>query len=75
MPGLVNNFSSETLALIASRLAGPPDVSLVDESDIKAGRVDFSEQRDLAQVYATLAVAQAVRELRDEIHSHRSEPL
>lgn len=73
MTGLVNNLPSDTLAFIASRLAGPPDVSLAEEVDIKAGNVAFSEQRDLAQIYATLALVQAVRELRDEIHAQRGE--
>jgi hypothetical protein len=73
VPGLVNNPPSDMLAFIASRLAGPPDVSLAEEADITAGRVDFSEQRDLAQIYATLALVQAVREVCDEIHAQRGE--
>ncbi len=73
MPGLVNDFSSGTLAYIASRLAGVSNVSSADEATIKSGGVAFSQEHAAAQVYATLALAQAVRELRDEIHAHGSE--
>jgi hypothetical protein len=68
MPGLMNNLSSEDLALIASRLAGQPDLLTVDMNDVRSVRDPFGVDERVAQVCATLALVQAVRELRDEIH-------
>lgn len=72
MAGLINNLSSEDLALVASHVAGPPNLSSLDVQAVKSGPERLGVNPAVAQVYATLALVQAVRELRDEIHEAHS---
>ena len=67
MAGLINNLSSEDLALVASHVAGPPNLSSLDVQSIKAPE-QLGVNPAVAQVYATLALVEAVRELTAEVH-------
>jgi hypothetical protein len=68
LAGLINNLSSEDIALVASRLVGPPSLSSLDIQAIRSGREDIGKDERAAEVYATLALVQAVRELTAELH-------
>jgi proteasome lid subunit RPN8/RPN11 len=68
MAGLINNLSSEDLALVASHVAGPPNLSSLDVQSIKSGPEQLGVNPAVAQVYATLALVEAVRELTAEVH-------
>jgi hypothetical protein len=68
MAGLINNLSSEDLALVASHVAGPPNLSSLDVQAVKSGPEQLGVNPAVAQVYATLALVQAVRELTAELH-------
>lgn len=68
MAGLINNLSSEDIALVASLLVGPPNLSSLDVQALRSGREDIGKDERAAGVYATLALVQAVRELTAELH-------
>lgn len=72
MTGLINNLDAETLALLASHYLGNDGASNIDTEQVKRGAL-LSGKTDsqVAQVYATLALAEAVRELTGELKKGR----
>jgi hypothetical protein len=68
MASLINNLDAETLALLASHYLGNDGASAINAEQVNGGALPSGKtDSQVAQVYATLAVVQAVRELTDEI--------
>lgn len=68
MVGLINDLDAQGLALLASHYLGSDGASTVDSQQVKGGSLPFGKtDSQVAQVYATLALAEAVRELTDEL--------
>jgi hypothetical protein len=66
MTGILNDFNSSTLALITAHYVGDPlhlSTEQIDSGTPIPGEPDIAT----AQVYATLALVQAVRELTNEV--------
>jgi hypothetical protein len=71
MAALGDNWTSDDLALLASRLAGGAHNFLAQSAEaFRQGKLEVLAASNLetAQVYATLALVQAVRELTTELH-------
>jgi hypothetical protein len=68
LAGLINDLDVETLALLASHYLGNDGAYAVDTEQVKKGGRPFGKtDSQVAQVYATLALVQAVRELTDSL--------
>ncbi|HTV12484.1 MAG TPA: hypothetical protein VME20_11570 [Acidimicrobiales bacterium] len=68
MAGLINDLDAETLALLASHYLGNDGASTVDAEQVKRGDLPFGKtDSQVAQVYATLALVEAVRELTEAL--------
>jgi hypothetical protein len=64
LAGLINDLDAEALALLASHYLGNDGASNVDADQVKRGGLPFGKtDSQVAQVYATLALVEAVREL------------
>lgn len=65
MVGLLNNFTSEQLAQFAAKYLGSQDASGLNMAQFQRGEVSVPGGHDVqvAQVYATLALTEAIREL------------
>ena len=70
MAGLINDLDAEALALLASHYLGKDGASTVDAEQVKKGALPFGKtDSQVAQVYATLALVEAVRELTNHLKS------
>jgi len=67
MTGLLNDLDSAALALLASRTLQHGVHASPTAADIESGSLHVTTDNAAAQVYATLALVQAVRELRDAV--------
>lgn len=67
MTGLLNDLDSAALAVLASRTLQHGVHASPTADDIESGRLHVTTDNAAAQVYATLALVQAVRELRDAV--------
>ncbi|MDA8302103.1 MAG: hypothetical protein M0005_11330 [Actinomycetota bacterium] len=68
LAGLINELDAEALALLASHYLGNDSASTVDANQVKRGDLPFGKtDSQVAQVYATLALVEAVRELTDSL--------
>jgi hypothetical protein len=64
LAGLINELDAQALALLASHYLGNDGVSTVDPEQVKSGDLPFGKtDSQVAQVYATLALVEAIREL------------
>jgi hypothetical protein len=77
MAGTSGDWTSADLTQLASELVSGA-FNLLTDLDVEAVRSDVNaavsmtpRSSDLAQVYATLALAQSVRELTAEVRSHQ----
>jgi hypothetical protein len=70
LAGLINELDTEALALLACHYLGNDGASAVVAEQVKRGDLPFGKtDSQVAQVYATLALVEAVRELSDELKS------
>jgi hypothetical protein len=68
LAGLINGLDAEALALLASHYLGNDGASTVDAAQVKTGGLSVGKtDSQVAQVYAILALVEAVRELSDEL--------
>jgi len=68
LAGLINELDVEALALLASHYLGNDGASTADADQVKRGGLPFGKtDSQVAQVYATLALVEAVRELTYEL--------
>lgn len=68
MAGLINGLDSDALSLLASHYLGNDGASTVDSAQVKTGDLPPGKtDSQIAQVYATLALVGAVRELTDQL--------
>lgn len=65
MPGLIDDYSSQTLAFLAASFLGAD--GRMDLDRLRRGEVTVKTSVAVAQVYATLAVAQAIREVQESL--------
>jgi hypothetical protein len=66
--GLINNLDAETLALLASHYLGNDGASAINAEQVNTGALPYGKtDSQVAQVYATLALVQAVRELTGQL--------
>lgn len=66
--GLINDLDAEALALLASHYLGNDGASSVNAEKVKGGGLPFGKtDSQVAQVYATLALVEAIRELTDQL--------
>lgn len=64
LAGLINDLDVETLAFLASHYLGSDGASTVNAEQVKKGGLPFGKtDSQVAQVYAILALVEAVREL------------
>lgn len=66
MAGLLNDLDSKTLGVLAGKFL-PGDLGGLSRQEVDGPGSHGAPNPDLAQIFATLAVAQAIRELRDAI--------
>jgi len=75
LAGLINGLDAEALALLASHYLGNDGASTTHADQVKTGGLPSGKtDSQVAQVYATLALVEAVRELTYELKKQPSAP-
>jgi hypothetical protein len=69
MSGIINNLDSSELALLANKWLGSHGASSIDMEALRREPPQGGADYSVAQVYATLALAQAVRELAEQLRA------
>jgi nitrogen-specific signal transduction histidine kinase len=76
LAGLISDFDVEALALLASHYLGSDGASAVDAEQVKKRALSSGKtDSQVAQVYATLALVEAVRELTHELKNPATRPI
>ena len=70
MPGLVNGFSSDALARVATYYT-EANVAHLGQKQVMEGSITGGANTASAQVFATVALVEAVRELTEELKKRR----